>query len=50
MLYFLGQDLDDLVQGKNMISPILNMAIPVPALDMISTDPSIMLGIAKCHL
>lgn len=40
----------NLVQGENMISPILNMAIPVPALDMTSTDPSIMLGIAKCHL
>ena len=32
------------------ISPILNMAVPVPALDMINIDPSMMLGISKCHL
>ena len=35
---------------KVNISPILNMAVPVPAFDMINIDPSKMLGISKCHL
>jgi hypothetical protein len=29
---------------------MLNMASPTPVLDMISTDPSMMLGISMCHL
>lgn len=29
---------------------MLNMAVPVPAFDIISMDPSTMLGIWKCHL
>ena len=29
---------------------MLNMAVPVPAFDIINIDPSIMLGISKCHL
>ncbi len=33
-----------------MYVPMLNMAIPVPDLDMISTDPSKALGNAMCNL
>ena len=29
---------------------MLNMAVPVPAFDMINIDPSKMLGILICHL
>jgi hypothetical protein len=29
---------------------MLNMAVPVPVFDMISIEPSIMLGISKRHL
>jgi hypothetical protein len=29
---------------------MLNMASPTPVLDMISTDPSMMLGVSMCHL
>jgi hypothetical protein len=29
---------------------MLNMASPTPVLDMISTEPSMMLGVTMCHL
>jgi hypothetical protein len=31
-------------------SPMLNMAIPVPDLDMMSTEPSKALGSSRCSL
>jgi hypothetical protein len=30
--------------------PMLNMRSPSPVLDMINTEPSMMLGVSMCHL
>lgn len=36
--------------GDRNYSPMLNMAIPVPDFDMMSTDPSKALGSSRCSL
>lgn len=37
-------------ETEKSLSPMLNMAIPVPDLDMMSTDPSKALGSSMCSL
>nr|GMD62653.1 hypothetical protein Iba_chr12bCG7450 [Ipomoea batatas] len=41
---------DIILSCNAMKSPVLNMAIPLPALAMIKIESSTMLGILKCHL